>query len=127
MPFSVKYFGKLPFTIVEVYTPHGNSTIAGLYDKVALPPIGDKDAAEAALMLPTVVVDVSGGESGGPYATVTLYSCLQVGRQVVTELIFASLEETLCASELEALEETAKASGVQWDETKLNSVNQTSC
>lgn len=126
MPFSVEYFGQVPFTIVEQYTPHGNGTDSGMYDKVALPPVGST-AADSALVLPTVVVDVTGGGDTDPYDTMTLYSCLQVGQQVVTELIFASLSKMLTTDELVALEDTAKASGVQWDEAELTLVNQTSC
>lgn len=61
MAFAVKY-GPIPFTITELYSPHGE---VGYYIKRAKMP-GAK-----LLELPTVVVDVTMG-ANGLYETMTL-------------------------------------------------------
>jgi hypothetical protein len=125
--------GKIPFTIVEQYTPSADGTIPGLYDKVALPPTSSDEnngqhRRRLDLVLPTVVVDATSSVDGdAPYETMTLYSCVEVGPTAVVELIFASKNESLSTADLQALEATARAAGVVWNDSDLNLVDQSGC
>ena len=137
-------YGPIPFTIVEQYTPTDNGSVPGLYDKVALPPIGwasfgeakgrewalaQRGGASPTLVLPTVVVDVTeSAGGGGGYATMTLYSCLDLGPLgAVEEIIFASLSASVGDDDLAALEATARDAGVAWDDADLKRVDQAGC
>merc|ERR1711907_164570 len=114
------HYGFIPFTLVERYTPvesdpSGNTN--GMYSKTAEMPGG------SLLKLPTAVVDATPHSSGGTYETMTLFSCT-VG---VQELVIATRDKTISTAQLEALKATARTQGVEFSDSDLTVVNQSSC
>ena len=130
--FKVDY-GPLPFTITELYTPRkgdggGGAPAVGFYTKNAKMPMGKL------LNLPTVFVDVTAGNatradgSAAPYETMTLYSCIDVlGALPVTELVFATRAKAPGAGVLAAMEASARAQGVAWNDQALKHVDHSKC
>mmetsp|Transcript_18870 Transcript_18870/g.39265 ORF Transcript_18870/g.39265 Transcript_18870/m.39265 type:complete len:194 (+) Transcript_18870:96-677(+) len=106
MDFQVRYVGKLPFTITELYTANGE---VGVYKKNADMPGGKL------LSLPTVVVDVN-----PDYSFMTLYSCLEVGGRAVRELIIATTDEF--SGNVEDLLQDALDAGVDIKEEDIKAV-----
>ena len=117
--FRVKYIGKLPFTITELYTKVGSDV--GIYSKRAKMP-GSK-----LLTLPTVVVDATVG-ADGRYDTLTLYSCLKaLGVAEVQELNIMTRSETVSAADIDALVAKALQLGVPVDDSDVTRDSHTGC
>ena len=119
MPFAVKY-GPIPFTIVEVYNPQ-NAT--GMYLKHVNEPGGKL------LQLDTVIVDVTAADDTSPYETLSMISCVDVAGINVQEVIFAQrnpLDSSNNAT-LQAMENTARSLGAEWDASKLKTVDFSKC
>lgn len=123
MAFRVDY-GKIPFTIHEIYTPDENHT-AGIYEKTVKMP------GAQWLKLDTVVVDAALSD-GDPqtYGTAILYSCTVKLGVVIPELVFMSKDQNISSDALDQMEATAQNLGVQWKSADLHRVdwsNPSSC
>ena len=124
MAFAVDY-GKVPFTINEVYAPatvsKTNATrIAGFYTKTAQVPGG------SLLTLPTVVVDVGAPAAvGGRYTTMTLSTCTVKLGIAVHELVLATRSRARDDARLAAMVATATKQGV--DTSDLRQSNWSAC
>lgn len=114
MNLTVEYFGHVPFSIDEVYTPSGEGS--GLYTKTV--------AFSKLLQLPTVVIDY-GPTAAGDDELLILYSCTDLLGLRVQELQFLTRLQHADATTLPAMESTAKGAGVEW--SSLTVVNQTKC
>ena len=118
MDFAVRY-GKLPFSILEVYTPM-SSDEPGVYRKRVKMP-GSK-----LTQLDCAVVDATKGD-GDMYETMTLYCCLDILGKQIFEINFATRAASVAPSVMESMENVARTVGVTWDEKKLHIVNRTGC
>ena len=118
MDFAVRY-GKLPFSILELYTPI-NQDEPGVYRKRVKMP-GSK-----LTQLDCAFVDATMG-SDGMYDTMSIYCCLDILGKQIYEINFATRAETVQQSVIQSMEDVARAAGVTWDENKLHVVNRTGC
>ena len=122
--FSVRYFGKLPFTIVENYHPimdKSGSAITGYYNKNVDEPGGKY------VLLPTILVDVTtSAEDDSVYDTVTMAVCKSVLGVEVTEIQFFSRAKPPAPDTLAAMKAVAKAQGVPVDDKGLKNGTWTS-
>ena len=120
MAFRVDY-GKLPFTIQEVYTPV-EATTMGYYSKEA------KMTGASLLKLPTVVVDVGHADNDDGnvlYTHMTLSTCAVKLGIAVREVVLATRSRVRDEALLGKMVATANSQGV--DTTGLLQSNWTAC
>eukprot|EP00049_Salpingoeca_infusionum_P019450 m.361921 g.361921 ORF g.361921 m.361921 type:complete len:797 (+) comp19985_c0_seq1:76-2466(+) len=122
MALHVQY-GSIPFNIDEILTPQSER---GVYTKtVNMPGAG-------LIQLPTVVVDATSPSSShdsasNGYETLTLYSCATILGVTIHELNFLTASKVVDNATLNAMEDTARSAGVEWDPSRLSRVDHSTC
>ncbi len=74
--------------------------------------------------LPTVVLDVTLNDDGS-YATLTEYTCLDLGVYLYEEIKIGSRTSSVSSATMKALEQTVRDAGIKFD--SLNYVNHENC
>eukprot|EP00041_Stephanoeca_diplocostata_P009453 m.145814 g.145814 ORF g.145814 m.145814 type:complete len:205 (+) comp17743_c0_seq3:293-907(+) len=120
MAFRVTY-GKIPFTIVEIYTPT-NTSGKGIYIKRAQAP-GSK-----LLELPSVFVDVTGGDGDEPYDTMSIFTCAtKVGIEVKEVILAGRTPSPPNNTAVGDMEQVLVQQQVPVDVATLKRTNRTGC